>query len=149
MITNPVIPVLRGGLLERDQRARRALGDRPTPVRWQAACEVDVNEHPVAGASRRSPRLARARLVGPAGANVAWLIARHVPAEQRTLWLSLPRGAVRNGDAAVRDLACPPNRVNDRRARVNRPPLRQADVAAAWPILNLGCEQVGLVGGTR
>ncbi|MGH3620460.1 MAG: DUF6624 domain-containing protein [Sciscionella sp.] len=40
-----------------------------------------------------------ARLVGPDGAHVAWLITQHVPARQRTLLLPLLRTAVEAGVA--------------------------------------------------
>jgi hypothetical protein len=55
----------------------------------------------------------------------------------------------KNGDVAARDLAYPLDRVNDQRATLHLSSRRQADIAAAWPISNLTCEQAGLVGGAR
>lgn len=114
MTANAVIPVLRGALLgraERDQRARRALGDPPISAQWQAVFDVDADNTRWLAQVIAIHGWPGARLVGPDGAHAAWLIAQHALPQQRAQWLPLLQAAVKAGEASARDLAYLEDRV--------------------------------------
>lgn len=102
---------------ERDQQARRGLGDPPTAEQWEVVKAVDdanvpwlehiIAEHGWPGAD----------LVGEDGAHAAWLLAQHVPLHLQQRWLPLLQEAVVTGDATAVDLAYLDDRVRIREKR--------------------------------
>jgi hypothetical protein len=116
-------PDLRKELLrraDRDQQARRNVGDAPTSQEWDAVEAVDrencawlqdvVNECGWPGID----------LVGPEGAHAAWLIAQHAPLDLQRRWLPLLADAVKHRDAAAVNLAYLQDRVRCREHQPQR-----------------------------
>ncbi|WP_205660635.1 DUF6624 domain-containing protein [Amycolatopsis antarctica] len=121
---DPELAALRGELIDRaaaDQRARAELDPvAPTPEQWETVHRVD--EHnvrwfaPIVAVHGWPGR----RTVGVDGAHAAWVLAQHAPAPYRACWLPKLRAAVKNRDAAPRDLAFLSDRVATDQGRPQR-----------------------------